>query len=129
VITIETLTVSGASLNRVEVEHWIEQGWVRADPGLGTWLFHEIDVARLRLVRELRFDLGVQEDALPIVLRLLDQLYDERRRLRRVRSIIENVAAAEVRAALLDAIEHAHKPSAGGQGSLLSGLASSDTAP
>ena len=111
-ITIETLTVAGADLDRAEVEHWIKQGWVHADPRSGTWLFHEIDVARLGLVRELRHVLGLQEDALPVVLRLLDQLYDERRRLRRVRSIIENLAPADVRDALLDALRQAHESNA-----------------
>lgn len=110
-ITIETLTVAGAGLDRAEVEHWILQGWVHADSRSGTWVFREIDVARLGLVRELRHDLGLQEDALPVVLRLLDQLYDERRRLRRVRSIIENLAPTEIRAALHDALRQAYESS------------------
>ena len=110
-ITIETLTVAGAGLDRAEVEHWIRQGWVRPDPRPGTWVFQEIDVARLGLVRELRHDLGLQEDALPVVLRLLDQLYDERRRLRRVRSVIDNLAPAELHAALHDALREAYESS------------------
>ena len=39
-------------------------------------------MARVRLILELRDEFDVNEAALPVVLGLLDQLYDLRRRLR-----------------------------------------------
>ncbi len=103
-ITLETLVVTIDGLDRMEVERWIREEWVRPTSGQGTWLFRDIDVARLRLIRELRDDLGLQEDALPIVLRLLDQLYDERRRLRMLRDALERSATPQVREAVLQAL-------------------------
>jgi chaperone modulatory protein CbpM len=59
-------------------EHWIEP----ADP-VESWFDHE-DVARLRLIRELRQDFGVNDEAVPIILRLIDQLHYLRLRVRGV---------------------------------------------
>lgn len=103
-ITIETLCVTVSGLDRAEVERWIALDWVRPSGEAGRWQFGEIDVARLRLIRELQHELGVQEDALPVVLRLLDQLYDARRQLRRLGEAVERTAPAEVREAILGAI-------------------------
>jgi hypothetical protein len=39
------------------------------------WAFAEIDVARVRLIRDLRLRMELQEDALTVILSLLDQVY------------------------------------------------------
>src|SRR3546814_19259708 len=44
-------------------------------------MFDDSDLARVKLLAELRNDLGVNEDAIPVVLRLLDQVYSLRRAL------------------------------------------------
>ena len=49
-----------------------------ADAGL---VFHEIDVARVRLIHDLRRDMEIGEDAIPLVLSLLDQVYELRSRM------------------------------------------------
>ena len=105
-ITIDALIIEGGGFDRAEVEHWIDEKWIRPDGSRGTWLFREIDVARLHLIRELRHDLGLKEDALPIVLGLVDQLYGERRRLRRLRDIVDRLAPFDVRQALLEALSY-----------------------
>ncbi len=103
-ITIDALIIEGAGLDRAEVEHWIDENWIRPDGNRDRWLFREIDVARLHLIRELRHDLGLDDDVLPIVLGLVDQLYGERRRLRRLRDTVVQVAPVDVRQALLEAL-------------------------
>jgi len=52
---------------------------VQPDEGLA---FKEIDIARVRLIRDLQQDLAVTEDTVPVVLALVDQLYDLRCTLR-----------------------------------------------
>lgn len=81
-ISLEALVVDTPGLDRGELERWIAEGWVRPDRAPSGWMFREIDVARLSLIRELLLDLRLAEDAMPVVLRLLDQLYDARRALR-----------------------------------------------
>ena len=58
-----------------------------------------MDVARLRLIVELR-TLAVDEEAMPVVLSLLDQLHATRRSLRLLRQAVEEVAPDAVRARL-----------------------------
>jgi chaperone modulatory protein CbpM len=86
-----------------EVEIWIERQWLRAEREAdGGWDLAEVDVARLRLLVELRMTLDVDEEAMPLVLSLIDQLYDARRALRGLRDALEE-QPAEVRAAVLAA--------------------------
>ena len=100
-MTWEAVVVTVAGLDRGEVEGWIAQDLVRPAQRDGDWLFRDIDVARLQLIQELRHDLRLEEDALPVVLRLMDQLYDARRRLRRLRDAVERGAAPDARDAVL----------------------------
>ena len=88
-ITLEHLCITISGLRAAEVEHWIAQQWVRPEGAPGHYAFHEIDVARVRLIVQLRDELHVDDEALPIVLSLMDQLYTARRQMRRVRAAIE----------------------------------------
>ena len=81
-ITITVLLTQLPGLPLRDIERWIENDWVRPDGQRGAWAFDAIDVARVRLIHELRDRLDVNEAALPVVLLLLDQLYDLRRQMR-----------------------------------------------
>ena len=67
-----------------ELTAWVERGWVRPETGEAGWEFLAIDVARARLIRDLRQRMEVAEDMLPLVLSLLDQVYTLRGQLREV---------------------------------------------
>ena len=55
------------------IQHFIQEEWiVPADP-IQVFLDEE-DLARIRLIRELMEDLGVNDEAVPIILHLVDQL-------------------------------------------------------
>jgi chaperone modulatory protein CbpM len=69
------------ALDAAELTLWIDSGWVRPEGEPGNWLFHEVDVARVRLIVEIRHDLAIDAEAVPVVLSLLDQLYGLRREL------------------------------------------------
>ncbi len=96
-ITIETLCVRLGAVTRSDVELWIERAWVRPEGAPGHYLFHPIDEARAQLILELRRDLHINDEALPLVLSLLDQIYAGRRHMRRVRATIEGHADARLR--------------------------------
>ncbi len=74
-----------------ELHAWIEQNWVLPVEEDGHFFFDETDVARVRLIAELRNDLGVNEDAIPVVLRLLDQVYSLRRALAELNDAIHEL--------------------------------------
>jgi chaperone modulatory protein CbpM len=84
-----------------ELVLWVERRWVRAerDPG-GAWRFTDMDVARVRLLVDLRVTLEVTEELIPLVLSLIDQLYDARRAVRGLLDALED-QPADVREAVL----------------------------
>ena len=83
-IGLELIVTQIYGLQREDLERWIAHDWVRPDGPAGAYVFRDIDVARVRLIRELRDDMGIDEDALPVVLSLIDQIYDLRRQLRKI---------------------------------------------
>jgi chaperone modulatory protein CbpM len=83
-ISIDILCARFTRLSPDELQRWIAAGHVRCEAESGMPCFHEIDVERIRLILELRHDLEVNEEALPVVLSLLDQLYALRRRLKQL---------------------------------------------
>ena len=76
-----------ARLEAETLEAWIEAGWLvpRGDEKHRT--FAEVDLARVRLIRDLR-ELGMNDDAIPVILHLIDQLHGLRHALRGVLSSI-----------------------------------------
>lgn len=73
-------------VERTVIETWIEQRWVlptpdRQGPDGQGYVFEDLDLARLRLISELVGELQIGEEAVPVVLGLLDQLYEARRAL------------------------------------------------
>lgn len=90
-------------LQKVELQAWIEHRWVRPRRGAEGFEFDDEDVARIALIRELREEFLVDEDALEVVLPLLDQLYATRRVLKRVDAALRTLPPGlrdEVRARL-----------------------------
>ena len=71
-------------IRRDTLHLWIARGWITPEQDDGKFRFREIDVARLRLIREFRTDLNLGDDALDVILPLLDQVYGLRRQVRRM---------------------------------------------
>ncbi|MCW3477317.1 chaperone modulator CbpM [Limobrevibacterium gyesilva] len=91
-------------LDAVELSAWIERRWVRPDQASGNgWVFTEIDIARVRLVRDLRHEMDIAEDTIPLVLALMDQVYDLRRTLAAMARAIED-QPPDIRDAVLAAL-------------------------
>jgi chaperone modulatory protein CbpM len=86
-----------------EVRDWIARGWVLPAGEPPDWAFAEIDVARVRLIHDLRHGMGVEQDSVALVLSLLDQVYDLRRQLAAVMAVAGE-QPAPVRQALLTAL-------------------------
>src|SRR5271165_2699212 len=80
-------------------------GWVQREPGEPTgWVFQDLDVARVRLIHDLRRDLDVAEEAMPLVLSLLDQVYELRSTLKSVVRAVGSQPPA-IRQAVLSALD------------------------
>lgn len=108
-ITIEVLVSQTAGLSRDELDRWIRNEWVKPESVDDTIGFDELDIARVILIRDLRDDLEVNDAALPVVLSLIDQLYDLRRQVRLLGEVMRETVPAELRTRLLQDIA-ARKP-------------------
>lgn len=79
----EFLSSSGV---RVEVlELWLEQRWLvpeKAETGL---LFSEAELARAHLIRQLKDDIGANDEGIDVILHLMDQLHGVRRAMAELR--------------------------------------------
>jgi chaperone modulatory protein CbpM len=76
-----------AQVEASALEVWIEAGWVLPRGNAENGPFSEIDLARARLIRDLA-ELGVNDEGVPIILDLIDQLHGVRRALRDLLSTI-----------------------------------------
>jgi chaperone modulatory protein CbpM len=89
-------------VDRVELTQWVELGWVaperreRDEPA-----FSDLDVARVCLICDLRYDLAVEEDTVPLVLSLLDQIYTLRRQMNALTGALRQ-QPEDVRQGILD---------------------------
>ncbi len=99
--TLETVALLFEDLASGELAGWIAQRWIQPEPDEdGGWSFCDIDIARTRLVYDLRRELDTPEATMPIVLSLIDQIYE----LRRVVDGFGQVLAAQP-SAVRDAFE------------------------
>jgi chaperone modulatory protein CbpM len=80
----ELVRLAGCSHD--ELRCFVAERWVLPDEGDA---FGEADVARVQLILELRRDLAIDDEAMPLVLSLLDQLYALRRQLRALSSDLQ----------------------------------------
>ena len=105
-LQLTAVTALFVDLPAQELTGWIERGWVRPEPDESGWVFQEIDVARVRLIHDLRHGMDVTEDAIPLVLSLLDQVYELRARLKAVLRAVE-AQPPDVWQAILENLSHA----------------------
>ena len=67
-----------------ELTVWIERRWVLPGTSGSELDFTEIDRARLRMIVEFRRDLAIDDEAMPVILDLVDRLHAARAELRRI---------------------------------------------
>jgi chaperone modulatory protein CbpM len=60
---------------------WLEQRWLIPDQTFGGMNFSDVDLARARLIRDLKTGFGVNDEGIDVILHLLDQLHGLRRAL------------------------------------------------
>jgi chaperone modulatory protein CbpM len=99
-ITLDDVFHTVAELRADDLQRWIDNEWVRPHGHPGAWQFEEIDIARIRLIVVLHYEFRVDEEALPIVLSLLDQLHDNRRQMQRLLDAMADFVPSETRLAI-----------------------------
>jgi chaperone modulatory protein CbpM len=80
--------VHHARLNEEVLDQWVEAGWLVPHRESTGQRFSSVDLARAYLIRDLQ-DLGVNDDGIPIILDLVDQVHGLRFVLRELLSTIK----------------------------------------
>ena len=110
--TLSEVVLAVERVERVELHAWVERGWIAPASRRGAEpLFSDLDVARACLICDLVHDLAVEEDTVPLVLSLLDQVYDLRRQLNALTGAIRQ-QPDDVRRAILDLTDPRSRPPA-----------------
>jgi len=75
----EFLTSSGLQVQTLEL--WLEQQWLIPEQTPEGVRFSDGDIARARLIQDLKGDFGVNDEGVDVILHLVDQLHGLRRAL------------------------------------------------
>lgn len=94
-------------VQREELLSWIERRWVLPLNQSGDYVFAEGDVARVQMIVELRRDLAIDDEAMSVVLDLVDKLYGLRRQMRDILAAIDEMPDGQ-REKLLSRIGRGH---------------------
>ncbi len=89
------------SLRREDLELWIGEAMIQPFEQEGEPIFGAVECARVQLICTLHYDMEIEAETLPIVLDLVDQLYETRKRLNALSSAVLT-QDQEVRKAILE---------------------------
>ena len=59
----------------VQLDLWVEQGWLIPETSRGQRQFRDADIARARLILDLMGNMGVNEAGVDVVMDLIDQVH------------------------------------------------------
>jgi chaperone modulatory protein CbpM len=89
----EFLTLSGVGHETLNA--WLDEEWLIPSDSSAEISFSDIDIARVRLIRDLQENLGVNDEGVSVVLNLVDQLYGMRRALAELRHAVGEIRKGE----------------------------------
>jgi chaperone modulatory protein CbpM len=67
--------LTSAGLQVQTLEFWVDQRWLIPDQSSAEMTFSDADVARARLIHDLKGDFGVNDEGVDVILHLVDQLH------------------------------------------------------
>jgi len=70
-----------AHLDRGTLEVWVREAWICPARTVAEREFTEMDLARARLIHDLKHNMGVNDEGLDLILHLLDQMHGLRQAL------------------------------------------------
>jgi chaperone modulatory protein CbpM len=73
----EFLTSAGLEMQTLDL--WLEQRWLIPDQTFGGINFTDVDLARARLILDLKTGFSINDEGIDVILHLMDQLHGLRR--------------------------------------------------
>lgn len=109
-MAIDNLLATISSLQREDLDRWIAEELIAPQQDAGSLWFSDMECARVRLICTLTYELEIDSGTLPVVLSLLDQLYDTRQQLLSLTQAIRAQDEA-VQSAIVTAMSRNSRPS------------------
>ena len=69
-------------VTQITLRAWISEEWLSPADMAGELTLTEMDLARARLISDLKQDMGVNDEGVGVILHLIDQLHGLRRAMR-----------------------------------------------
>jgi chaperone modulatory protein CbpM len=101
---VDDLVEAISALQRSDLDAWIREELVVPRQEAGSLLFTDKECARVRLICALHYELEIDPETLPVVLSLVDQLYDTRQRLLLLTAAVA-AQDKDIQAAIIAAME------------------------
>jgi chaperone modulatory protein CbpM len=101
---VEEIVEQIDALRRSDLDAWIREELISPQKDAETEVFSEMEYARIRLICTLHYELEIDAETLPVVLSLVDQLYQTRQRLLKLAAAVAAQDEA-VQNAILAAID------------------------
>jgi chaperone modulatory protein CbpM len=88
--------IGRSHLDTPTLNAWVEAEWLVPITSQQSFQFSEADLARARLIQDLRTDFGVNDEGISIILHLLDQLYGLRCLIRDIHAMEASDRATDI---------------------------------
>ncbi|MBY5364702.1 MerR family transcriptional regulator [Rhizobium leguminosarum] len=88
----------------VQLDLWVEEGWLIPETSGGQRRFRDADVARARLILDLTGNMGVNEAGVDVIMDLVDQLHGLRGTMGKLMTAI-SMQERDVQRRLLESLE------------------------
>lgn len=85
---VEEIVEQIEALQRSDLDVWISEELISSQEDAGALVFSEMECARIRLICSLRYELEIDADTLPVIMSLVDQLYQTRQQLLRLTAAV-----------------------------------------
>jgi chaperone modulatory protein CbpM len=79
--------IQRSHLDAPTLNAWIEAEWLLPSTGRKKFHFSDADLARARLIQDLKVEFGVNDEGIAIILHLLDQLHGLRCLVRDIQAV------------------------------------------
>ena len=73
--------LEAARIDRATLEVWISEEWLIPGRSADQRAFSDTDLARARLIADLKHNMGINDEGLDVILHLVDQMHGLRRAL------------------------------------------------
>ena len=79
-----------AQLEIETLDVWIKEEWLVPREDATGQEFSDVDIARAHLIKDLKHDLGINDEGIGVILNLIDQVHGLRRTLRDLLHTVRN---------------------------------------